>query len=147
MASRFSNEIRGVFTAPLVSPKETRMGIFTYLKIGAAVVILAVCGYYIFNYEHMKTKIAAQQIQIDNLKLEQDVLAKKQKTFDDYLVKKGVIKKRVNHEEQKIDQTVDSGDVNHILDMFHQLHPDKISPPAHGGTGRAKPAPGREASP
>ena len=125
------------------------MGTWTIIKlcVGAAIILglMGIGGKIV--YDHDKKVKAALQAQIDNLKLEQDVLAKKQKTFDDYLVKKGVIKKRVNHEEQKIDQTVDSGDVNHILDMFHQLHPDKISPPAAGRPGRAKPAPGREASP
>ena len=124
------------------------MGIFTYLKIGLAVAILAVCGYYVFNYEHMKTKIAAQQIQIDNLKLKQDILIKRQKTIDDYLVKKGAIKRRVVHEEQQVDQTVDSGDVTRVLNLFHGLRgPNQVEPPSHGRTGRAKLAPGREASP
>src|ERR1035437_7640770 len=95
------------------------LGIFTYIKIGLATVVLAICGYYVFNYEHMKTTIAAQQIQIDNLKLEQDILVKKQKVVDNYLIKRGVIKRRVADVEQQVDQTVDSGDVNRILDMFH----------------------------
>ena len=142
----FSNEVRGVFAAPLL-PQEAQMGILTYLKIGLVIAVLSICSYYIFNYEHMKTKIAAQQTQIDNLKLEQDVLVKKQKTFDDYLVKKGVIKKRVIHEEQQVDQTVDSGDVTRVLNLFHGLRSDKIKPPSDGRTGRAKPAPGRTASP
>ena len=124
------------------------MGIFTYLKIGIIAVLVIACSYLVWNYKHMKTKITAQQIQIDNLKVEQDVLIKKQKTFDDYLVRKGVIKKRVTHEEQQVDQTVDSGDVNRILDMFHQLRqPNQVSPSANGGTGRAKPAPGRKTRP
>ena len=140
MDSARSNRVRGV--SPPEPPKEAQMGIFTYLKIGLAVAILAVCGYYVFNYEHMKTKIAAQQIQIDNLKLEQDILVKRQKTIDDYLVKKGAIKKRVTHEEQQVDQTVDSGDVNRVLDMFHGLRqPNQAIPPADGRKGRAKPAP------
>ena len=137
----FSNEVRGVFAAPLL-PQEAQMGILTYLKIGLVIAVLSICSYYIFNYEHMKTKIAAQQTQIDNLKLEQDVLVKKQKTFDDYLVKKGVIKKRVIHEEQQVDQTVDSGDVTRVLNLFHGLRgPNQVEPPSHGRTGRAKPAP------
>ena len=142
----FSNEIRGVFTAPLL-PKEAKMGILGYAKLIIIGILVIACSYLVWNYKHMEAKIADQKIQIDNLKLEQDVLKKKQKTFDDYLVKKGVIKKRVIHEEQQVDQTVDSGDVNRVLDMFHGLRSDKIKPPANGGTGRAKPAPGRAASP
>ena len=117
------------------------MGIFSYIKIGLAVAVFVILGYFVYEYKHMEAKIAAQKTQIDNLKLEQDIMAKKQKTFDDYLVKKGVIKKRVTHEEQQVDQTVDSGDVNRVLDMFHKLHNDKIELAPHGRTGRAKPAP------
>jgi len=118
------------------------MGIFTYLKIGLVVVVLSVCGYYFFNYEHMKTKIAAQQTQIDNLKLQQNLLIKRQKVIDDYLVKKGAIKKRVIYEEQQVDQTVDSGDVIRVLNLFHGLRgPNQVEPPSNGRTGRAKPAP------
>ena len=137
----FSNEVRGVFAAPLL-PQEAQMGILTYLKIGLVIAVLSICSYYIFNYEHMKTKIAAQQTQIDNLKLEQDVLVKKQKVVDDYLVKKGAIKRRVVHEEQQVDQATDSGDVNRVLDMFHGLRqPNQTVPASPGRTGRAKPAP------
>ena len=142
----FSNEVRGVFAAPLL-PQEAQMGILTYLKIGLVIAVLSICSYYIFNYEHMKTKIAAQQTQIDNLKLEQDVLVKKQKVVDDYLVKKGAIKRRVVHEEQQVDETVDTGDVTRILNMFHGLRSDKIKPPPNGGTGRPQSPTGRPASP
>ena len=118
------------------------MGIFTYLKIGIIAVLVIACSYLVWNYHHMEAKIAAQKIQIDNLKLEQDVLIKRQKTIDDYLVKKGAIKRRVTHEEQRVDQTVDSGDVNRVLDMFHGLRqPNQVIPPADGRKGRAKPAP------
>ena len=141
-----SNEFRGV-TGPPPPKGVVRMFIFTYIKIGIIAILVIACSYLVWKYEHMKTKIAAQQTQIDNLKLEQDVLVKKQKTFDDYLVKKGVIKKRVIHEEQQVDQTVDSGDVTRVLNLFHGLRSDKIKPPSDGRTGRAKPAPGRTASP
>ena len=123
------------------------MGIFTYIKIGIIAVLVIACSYLVWNYHQMEAKIAAQKIQIDNLQLKQNILIKRQKTIDDYLVKKGAIKRRVVHEEQQVDQTVDSGDVNRVLDMFHGLRSDKIKPPANGGTGRAKPAPGRKASP
>ena len=118
------------------------MGIFTYLKIGIIVALVIACSYLVWNYHHMEAKIAAQKTQIDNLKLEQDVLIKRQKTIDDYLVKKGAIKRRVADVEQKVDQATDSGDVNRILDMFHGLRqPNQVSPAPSGRTGRAKPAP------
>ena len=136
-----SNEFRGV-TGPPPPKGVVRMFIFTYIKIGIIAILVIACSYLVWNYEHMKTKIATQQAQIDNLKLEQDVLVKKQKTVDNYLVKKGVIKRRVFHEEQQVDQTVDSGDVTRVLNLFHGLRgPNQVEPPSHGRTGRAKPAP------
>lgn len=124
------------------------MGIFTYIKIGFAVAVLSVCGYYVWNYHHMASKIAAQQIEIQNLKLEQKVLADKQKAFDEFMAKKSVVKRRVANVEQKVDEDVDSGDVNRIVDMFHRLRgPNQPQSSAHGGAGRVKPAPGRPASP
>jgi hypothetical protein len=124
------------------------LGIFTYIKIGLAVVIISVCGYYVWNYHHMASKIAAQQIQIDNFKLELGVLADKQKAFDEFMAKKTVVKRRVASVEQEVDQDIESGDVTRILDMFHGLRgSNQTQPPAHGGTGRVKPAPGRAPGP
>ena len=118
------------------------MGIFTYLKIGIIAILVIACSYLVWNYHHMENKIAAQKVEIDNLKLEQDVLTKKQKTFDDFMAKKTVVKRRVVHEEQQVDQTVDSGDVTRVLDRFHGLRqPNQAIPPADGRKGRAKPAP------
>jgi len=120
------------------------MGTWTIIKlcVGAAIILglMGIGGKIV--YDHDKKVKAALQAQIDNLKLEQDILIKRQKTIDDYLVKKGAIKKRVTHEEQQVDQTVDSGDVNRVLDMFHGLRqPNQAIPPADGRKGRAKPAP------
>ena len=123
------------------------MGIFTYLKIGIIAVLVIACSYLVWNYHHMEAKIAAQKIQIDNLKLEQDILVKKQKVVDNYLIKRGVIKRRVADVEQKVDETVDTGDVTRILNMFHGLRSDKIKPPPNGGTGRPQSPTGRPASP
>ena len=118
------------------------MGILGYAKLIIIGILVIACSYLVWNYKHLEAKIADQKIQIDNLKLEQDVLIKRQKTIDDYLVKKGAIKRRVTHEEQRVDQTVDSGDVNRVLDMFHGLRqPNQAIPPSDGRKGRAKPAP------
>ena len=119
------------------------MMIFTYLKIAAIVAILAVCGYYVLNYEHMKNKVAAQQIVIDNLNLEKDVLVKENKALQEFTAQKTVIKGKVVYVERQVDETVASGDVARILDMFHKLQSNKIQPPPDGGTGSSKPKPGR----
>lgn len=123
------------------------MSIISYIKLGIIAILVIVCSYLVWNYHHMEAKIAAQKIQIDNLQLEQEVLAKKQKAFDMFMTQKVVVKRKVVHEEQQVDETVDSGDVGRIIDLFHGLRSDKIKPSADGGTGRALPAPGRKASP
>ena len=124
------------------------MMIFTYLKIAAIVAILAVCGYYVLNYEHMKNKVAAQQIVIDNLNLEKDVLVKENKALQEFTAQKTVIKGKVVYVERQVDETVASGDVARVIDMFHKLRgPDQIQPAPNGGTGRAKPALVRPAKP
>ena len=120
------------------------MGTWTIIKlcVGAAIILglMGIGGKIV--YDHDKKVKAAMQTQIDNLKLEQDILVKKQKVVDNYLLKRGVIKRRVADVEQKVDQTVDSGDVNRVLDMFHGLRqPNQAIPPADGRKGRAKPAP------
>ena len=114
------------------------MGIFTYIKIGLAVVVLSILGFYIANYHMMKTKILAQQTQINNLKLEQEVQAKKQKTFDDFMAKKTGVKRKVVREQQHIEETVNTGDDSQIIDLFdvYRFHPDGVR-----RDGKAKPAP------
>lgn len=82
------------------------MGVLTYIKIIGVVTILGVCSLYIYNYHHMKTVIANQQIEIDNLKTIQDVFIEKQKAFDEYIIKREQIRKRVANEQRVIDKEV-----------------------------------------
>ena len=82
------------------------MGIFTYLKIAGVVIILGVCSFYVYNYHHMKTVIANQQLEIDNLKTIQGILQEKQKVFDEYITKREQIRKRVANEQRAIDKEV-----------------------------------------
>ena len=119
-------------------------GIFTYLKIGLAVAVLAVCGYYVFNYHHMQAKIVAQQAQIDSLKLEQEVQGKKQKAFDDYMAKRPIIQRRVQSEKAQINKEVDTADdagMRALYDHFYRLPDNKVGAAPDGKSGRAKPAP------
>ena len=64
------------------------MGIFTYVKIGLAVAVFVVLGFLVWNYHHMISVIADQQAQIANLKVEQEVQAKKQAAFDAFMAKR-----------------------------------------------------------
>jgi hypothetical protein len=120
------------------------LGIFTYIKIGLVVVVLAVCGYYFWNYHHMEAKIVAQQAQIDSLKLEQKVQTEKQKAFDEFMVKQTAIKRRVNNEKAQINKEVDTADdagLRALYDRYRRLPDGKVGPAPDGKSGRAKPAP------
>ena len=120
-------------------------GILTSIKIGLVLAVLAVCGYYVFNYHHMQAKIVAQQAQIDSLKLEQEVQGKKQKAFDDYMAKRPIIQRRVANEKAQIDKEVDTADdagMRALYDRYRRLPDGKVGPAPDGKSGRAKPAPG-----
>ena len=124
------------------------MMIFTYVKIAGALVIAAVIGFYVWNYHHLQAKVAAQQIEIANLNLEKDVLAKENKALQEFTAQKTVIQRRVVYVQKDVDQVIDSGDVARVIDMFHKLRgPDQIQPPPDGGTGSSKPKPGRAPGP
>jgi DUF917 family protein len=122
-------------------------GIFTYLKIAGALVVAGVLAFFIINYHHRGAVIEKQKIEIANLNLEKEVMEKKNKALEDFLAKKTVIKGKVVYVERQVDETVASGDIARILDMFHRLQHNQTQPPNHGGTGRVKPVPGRPANP
>ena len=119
------------------------MMIFTYAKIAGALVIAAVIGFYVWNYHHRGVLLEQQKIEIANLNLEKDVLVKEKKALEEFTAKKTVIKGKVVYVERQVDETVASGDVARVLDMFHKLQSNKIQPPPDGGTGSSKPKPGR----
>jgi hypothetical protein len=112
------------------------MGIFTYLKIGLAVAVLAVCGYYVFNYEHMKTKIAAQQAQIDSLKSKQQVLDDNQKATKDIVDKLAKIKGRATGEKTTMHQEAVTEPDNYInFTQRYRVRPDDQAGPPKDGKG------------
>jgi hypothetical protein len=118
------------------------MMIFTYIKIAGALLIAGTLAFFIWNYQHRGAIIEKQKIQIANLELEKEVLVKKEKALEEFTKQKVVIKGKVVYVERQIDQTVDSGDVARVLDMFHKLQHNQIQPPPDGGTGRVKPGTG-----
>lgn len=85
------------------------MGILTYAKIGAAVVTLAVCGYFVWNYQHMQTKIVGLEEKIAGLELRAEVIEKAQKRTDEAVeAQKKAVLKNVQRKAQ-VDQVVESG--------------------------------------
>ena len=84
------------------------MGILTYVKIGAAVAILLVAGYFIYQYKHMQAVIAKQQEQIVALELRAEVIEKAQAATDAFMKKKTVVQIRVVKEKANIERIVET---------------------------------------
>jgi hypothetical protein len=120
------------------------MGIFTYVKIGLAVAVLAILGYFVLEYRHRGTVIETQKNEIANLKVEKTVFEAKQKVYEEFMAKKPVIQKRVTHEKEQIDQavnTVDDAGLRALYDRYRMLTGSEIHVTPNGPSGRAKPAP------
>ncbi len=98
------------------------MMIFTYLKIAGAVIVAGILAFYIGNYIHRGSVIEKQKIEIANLNLEKDILVKENKALQEFTAQKTVIKGKVVYVERQVDETVASGDVARVLDMFHKLN-------------------------
>ena len=119
------------------------MGILSYVKIGLAVAVFLILGYFVYDYKHMQTVIKDQQTQIDNLKVEQEVQKKKQDAFDAFMAKKPIIQRRVIHEKEQIDQTVNTADdagLRALYDKYRALPNGKLSSDVKI-KGKAKAAP------
>ena len=146
MDSASSNRVRVV--SPPAPPQGGTMGIFTYVKIGLAVAVFVVLGFLVWNYHHMKSVIADQQAQIANLKVEQEVQAKKQAAFDAFMAKRPVIQRRVQNEKAQIDKEVGTADDAGLRALYDRYRTSgvrqdtQVRPPANGKRSRAKPASG-----
>ena len=55
------------------------MSILSYLKIGGALILLGIAGYFYINYHRMQTKIAAQKVEIAGLQEGQRILKSEMK--------------------------------------------------------------------
>ena len=126
------------------------LGIFTYLKLGLALVAVLVLSFLVWNYHHMKVVIAEQKIEIGNLQLGQKILEDKAQVVDEFMAKQSKIRKRVAQDEQAIDESVNSGDADRVIKQFdpYRMQPGgKIQPPANGGKGRPGPPVSRPPNP
>lgn len=118
------------------------MGILTYIKIGIIAVLVISCSYLVWNYRHMQTKIAAQQMEIANLKLGQEVLDKKQQKFDAFMAESSKVQRRVKNEQSQIDKEVgivDDPGLQQLYDRYRRVRPQgEVRHPAAKGKGGAK---------
>lgn len=108
------------------------MGVLTYLKIGAVVVILAVCGFYVYNYQHMKGQIVKLEEKIAGLELRAEIIEKAQRATDAFIAKKTTVQRKAANEKSEIDQTVQAGDNAHLreLSTAHGLLKPKSTGPS-----------------
>ena len=112
-------------------------GLFTYIKIALAVVVLGVLGFFVWNYHHRGAVIEQQKIQIANLELEKDVLVKKGRAEAEFAARKTTVRRQVAQNEKVIDDTLASGDIERIIHLWdpYRLRDHQIYPPPVGGTG------------
>ena len=126
------------------------LGIFTYIKIGIIAVIVVVCGYLVYNYNHMQTTIADLKKENASFKSQLKVVADKQKNFDSYIKGGQVIQRKVKSDVQTnkdvVESSVKSGDPAPVLERLHgfQLRAKgDLGNPKDGGVSRPRPAPAR----
>jgi hypothetical protein len=122
------------------------MGTLTMIKYGiVGFILLAIAGtggYYVWEYHHRGKVIEQQKIEIANLKVQNEVLAKKQATFDDFTTKKKpVIQRRVQNEKTQVDQTVqtvDDAGLRALYDHYKLLPDPKVRLAPDGPGSRLK---------
>ena len=114
------------------------MGVLTYIKIGAAVVLLGVASYFVYEYKHMATTIKTLNDKVAGLELRAEVIEKAQATTDAFMKKKTTVQGKATNEKAEIDQTIQAGDNAHLRDLFVNhglLAPSKTGPPPSRAPG------------
>ena len=136
----FSNEIRGVFSAPLL-PKEAQMATWTIIKLavgGAIILALMGIGGKIV-YDHDQKVKAGMQAQIDTLKSKQTVLDDNQQATKKIVDKLSNVKVRGTNEkatmhQEAVEPTPDN--YIHFTERYRVRPDDQTGPPKNGkGTG------------
>lgn len=94
------------------------MSILSWIKIGGAVILLGVCGYYVWSYQHMKGQITALQTEIEGLKLRAKIIEKAQEATDAFMKKKTIVQVQVVKEKANVDQVVESKDSSAMQRLF-----------------------------
>lgn len=92
------------------------MGIFTYIKIGAAIAVLAVLGYFVWNYQHMKRVVDTQKYQIEQLE-----------TAEKYYKAQPEIDAHTKEMQSEVKKAVDAGDLDRVKWLYDQLRKHKSS--------------------
>lgn len=121
------------------------MGYLTMIKYGAVLLVLLVIGgtvgSYVWEYHHRGVVIEQQKTEIANLKVEKEILVKKQQAYDSFMAKKPVIQKRVTNEKAQIDKevdTVDDAGLRALYDHYKLLPDPKVRLAPNGPGSRLK---------
>jgi hypothetical protein len=99
------------------------MPILTYIKIVAAVALISVAGYFYFNYQHLQKVVAAQKIQVEELK-----------KANSFYEKQPGVDEKIAETKHEIQKAVESGDVERVRALYEQLRQHKR--PGAGKTPR-----------
>jgi len=115
------------------------------------VVVLAVCGHYVYTYKHNQDVIAQQRAEIDSLKSQQEVLDKNQKETQATVDKLAKIKGRASGEKNTMQQDLTESDPGHYVDFTRRYRvrsDDQGNPPKNAaGAGNPKGKAGSKALP
>ena len=116
------------------------LGIFTYLKIGAIAIVVAVAGYFVWNYEHMQTKIAGLEQKVQSLETETSILKEAQAATQKYLKEQTAIQRRVANERTQIIEKVDTATDTELESMYdrYRLHPKATGDSSLGRPSRPR---------
>jgi hypothetical protein len=115
------------------------LGVFDYIKIGIVAALVIVCGYLVWNYQHMKTVIATQKDQIASLELGQQILANEQDKFKKFMAARSTVARKVTNEQDKIRQSEATGNDADLDSRFEHFYGPGVQPQGQGG----HPAPGK----
>lgn len=86
------------------------LGVFTYLKIGAVILLVAVGSYFYVHYNWMQTKLATQEL----------VIAQQQQTIETYQ-KFAEIDTDTAKQKEEFHEVLKSGDHQRIIDYFRRM--------------------------
>jgi hypothetical protein len=92
------------------------LGILTYIKIGASVLVIALAAYFYLDYQHRGKVIAAQKIVI-----EQHELAEK------YYAAQPKIDERTKEIKDDIKKATDTGDIDRLNELYSRLRKHQSS--------------------
>lgn len=117
-------------------------GLFTYVKIAIAAVVIGVLGNYIWDYHHMKSVIEQQQAQIDTLNSKQTVLDENQKATQGIVDQIAKARGRATSAKNTMQQVITEPSPDNFINFTrrYRVRPDDPANPSQNGapTGHPK---------